>query len=240
MTMAWNSPEGRHCRRRPWHWPGGRLVLSLLLAPTFMLAGCIPGERAPRPTYWVLNPLPGVAEQPRFAIQLSIAAPAVPLGMAHERIAVRLGEQRLDYLADARWIAPLPTLLQHYLHRSLANRLLCDAVAPDGDHGARRFQLDWTLREWAVHYPHEDVAPRRQAAPQLRLEWLLSLREGDPARPQPATWHKRFAASRRAPANRKTALVSTWQALLQETTAQAAAALRAHWRARGIRPGCPE
>jgi cholesterol transport system auxiliary component len=141
-------------------------VLAVVLTALVGLAaaGCIHvGPAAPAPVdLYGLTPLaaavsaPAPPGSPRV---LTVGEPGAPGALAGDRLAARPDPHRLQYLAGARWIEPLPRMVQRLLVESLAasgrftavgrreaglaadirlatDLLAFEAVLPEGEEGA--------------------------------------------------------------------------------------------------------
>lgn len=196
----------------------------LVLLPLVLTACVSLKEPAPAPERYVLHPHQAAEEGAAPPARLVVAQPRVPPGLESDRIVVIRDGRRLDHLADARWAAPLPEVLQAFFHEALERRFpRLEAEAAPGGTGDLR--LGATV--WAFQAEYEGKA---DSPPRLRLAMTLRLQRAGDHR---TLARMRVARTARAASNRRTAVVAGLEGLLDRAFAQAVAGLWDQWRRGG-------
>lgn len=139
------------------------LVLFCLTAPV-ALGGCALLETPPPPLAQVLlDPAPPVSSRAggtetgteagtRTTLQLTVAEPAADSVASSDRISAVFNGFEVRYLADARWSAPVPRLLQRLFIDSLETAGYFAGVS-DGGSGMRSdIRLNTDIRRFGLRY----------------------------------------------------------------------------------------
>jgi len=195
-----------------------------VLLPLLLTACVSLKEPAPAPERYVLHPHQEAAGEAAPSARLVVGQPRVAPGLESDRIVVIRDGRRLDHLADARWAAPLPEVLQAFFHEALERRFprLEAEAAPGGMGDVRLGATVWAFQA--------EYAGKADSPPRLRLVMTLRL--------QRAGNHRtlaRMRVARTAPAasNRRTAVVAGLEGLLDEAFAHAVAGLWDQWHGGG-------
>ena len=178
-------------------------LLALMAALAMTACVSLPEAEAP-PQRYTLAPL--AAQESGSDLRVAVAMPEVPAGLASDRIAVLRSGGRMDHLAGARWVAPLPELLKDFLATSVENRLGATAW---GNQPAR-FRLVTAVRDFQAEYPEGDGRP-----PAVRVTLVAVL--WDQAKGQPVL-RRRLSDSRRLDENRLEAVTAGLEGLLKRLT----------------------
>jgi len=103
----------------------GRLAFLPFIATVALLAGCAPfQDDTPPPREYLLiasAAIPANVNTDRWPQPLAIERPEVAPGLDDPRIRIRRPGGELDHIADVRWAAPLPTLVEDALRRASAD-----------------------------------------------------------------------------------------------------------------------
>mgnify|MGYP006445148317 CR=1 FL=1 len=188
---------------------GRMLALAGVLA---MTTGCSPFQASgPAPREYLLSaPAGGVDESSLRGLPaaLAVARPTVPPGLDGTRIRIRRPDQRLDYIAEARWAEPLPDLIAHVQRDLLraSGRRVAQAGTESGNGDA--------VLELRMERFHPVYSDDLEAPPRLEVGLSLTLVDASTGR---AIARARAEAATRAQANRTGTIVSGLQRLLQKT-----------------------
>ena len=140
---------------------------------------------APREQIYVLQPavpaIPPPTATPAAAPVrgvLSVQRPLVQPGLETSRIALTRPGNRLDFFADSRWGAQLPTVVDAFATQSLLASGQFEMVAGSArGGGGAYFQLLLTVRHFEAQYEDET-----DAAPTARVTFECVLTSGTPRR----------------------------------------------------------
>ncbi|MFP4614839.1 MAG: ABC-type transport auxiliary lipoprotein family protein [Thiohalorhabdus sp.] len=186
-------------------------ALAALLIP-FLLGGCLslPEQEEPPALYRLNAPSPvGQASGEASAGELAVVAVEVPRmapGLGTDRIALIQDERRIDYFAGARWVRPLPELLQDYFVEGLGKDLPGIQGARAGEVHRADYRLRVAVRDFqAVYAGGVDKAPRVR----VTLEGSLEGPAGGETR-------LRRTRERKASSNRLEEVVGTLEELLAD------------------------
>jgi cholesterol transport system auxiliary component len=149
-------------------WTGARALAAGVLMAT---SGC-GGFHSDRPAAQVYT-LDPVTAQPgpdatRSAATLLVLRPQAAPGLDTENIALRRGDQRLDYYANSRWPAPLPDFLQSLAVEALRASGKFRSVHSDRSAFAADEVLQIEIRRFQAEYAGE-------GAPVVHVQLLATL-----------------------------------------------------------------
>jgi cholesterol transport system auxiliary component len=129
-------------------------ALAPALAGAALLAGCGGVFQSHERAALVYELRAGAVEPAavQVAATLVVAPPRVRPGLDTDRIAVTLGDRRLDAYAGARWSAPLGRLVEDLLLEGLRASGGWQAVLPERDAFAGRYLLETEIVEFEADY----------------------------------------------------------------------------------------
>jgi len=194
----------------------GPAALLMLVA----VAGCSPLQTSePAPTRYHLEP-PATPIAPASLAQLpqplAVARPAVAPWLDNDRIALLVGEHRLEHAADARWSAPLPALLRSLARATLSRGGGPLSVQPSQAPGARHILL---LEVEAFHAAYR---AGESQPPVVRVELVVSLRDTHRGETLAAV---RVSREERVEENRLARIVSGLERLFVDALVEATASI---------------
>jgi ABC-type uncharacterized transport system auxiliary subunit len=133
----------------------------LALAATLPLAACSGLFHSQTPTATVYELRAGAVPPATTSIAatLVVARPRVRPGLDSERIAVLLGDRRLDAYAGARWSAPLPDLVEALLVAGLRAGGGWQAVVSERGEFGGRYLLEPEITDFEADYSKGPGAP---------------------------------------------------------------------------------
>jgi uncharacterized lipoprotein YmbA len=207
-------------------------TLGLALLLPVLLAGCNPlRSSGPPPVLYLLTaPEAEVAAASvplaHLPESLSLARPEVPAGLDGDGIGVIREGRRLDFVAGARWAAPLPELLQ----RSLSGSLEAALGTPVTAASTAAHQL--AVRVDAFHPVYATTTDR---APELDVALTVTLIDARSGAPQALGQGRRVSLARE---NRLGVIIAELDTLLHEAFMEALAALDRALAEDGRRPQC--
>jgi cholesterol transport system auxiliary component len=139
----------------------GLALFPLLLVPAFCLAGC--GSllnSGPAPTRLLLKPaLPARTIDSPVNRQLAVARPTTGNAPAGDAIVVILHNREIRTLADARWTADVPFLIQRSLIDALEATGGLRGVGDDTTGLAADVRLLTDIREFGLRWAEDDSSP---------------------------------------------------------------------------------
>ncbi|KPV41020.1 hypothetical protein AN478_03550 [Thiohalorhabdus denitrificans] len=186
-------------------------ALAALLIP-LLFAGCLSlPEPEEAPALYRLNApppddRPSGEERAGESAMMAVEVPRVAPGLGTDRIALIRDERRIDYFAGARWVRPLPELLQDFFVESLGHGLPEVQGARSGEVRGAEYRLRVVVRDFQAVYPEGMDGP-----PRVRVTL-----EGSLERPEAEAIRIRRTRDRVAPANRLEAVVGTLEELLAD------------------------
>ncbi|MDR1947427.1 MAG: ABC-type transport auxiliary lipoprotein family protein [Desulfovibrio sp.] len=140
--------------------PAVLTVLLLLSVPVFCLAGCGLLNSGPAPTRLQIKPvLPARAVGPPVNKQLVVARPATGNVLAGDAIAVIFNSREIRLLADARWTADVPFLVQRSVVEALEATGGLQGVGDDTIGLAADARLLIDIREFGLRRATDDDVP---------------------------------------------------------------------------------
>ena len=151
--------------------------LCLLLFPMFVLAGCggilNPG---PAPTRLQLRPImPAQIAATPTQQQIVVGLPSAGRDLDTDQIALIFGRREVRYLADARWTAQTPSLLQRSYIDALTSSGVFRGVSDESAGISAGTKLISTVRGFGLHYEREGAVPTAEFEASFQL---LNLNDG--------------------------------------------------------------
>ena len=152
-----------------------RLFASSLLV--LILTGCggilDPG---PAPSRLQLRPvLPAQIAQTPVQGQIIVATPTAERDLDTDQIALIFGRREVRYLADARWTASVPALMQRSYIDTLTASGMFKGVSDEGAGIAAGLKLLSSVRSFGLHYAQEGDTPTAEFEASFQL---LDLSDG--------------------------------------------------------------
>ena len=188
----------------------------LLLSGLVVLAGCsIIKERAPRPSLYVLHPLP-------MGAGLSVSTPVPPTairepeiapGLNTEKIAVLKADRSLDFINNVEWPAQLDEVLESFIQESYEDALPLGAVVDKEHQSSADLELTTAVRDFQAEYSGFEA----NSAPVIRVTFVMTLQDRNERR----TLNK-FILTRAVPAesNTETAIVAAFEAATRDVVGE--------------------
>lgn len=193
-----------------------------------LLAGCVSllPESEPVSAYRLSSPEPHEWSGTEWTI-VEIEAPQAPRGLAGDNIAVVTNGQSLSYIAGARWISPVPGLVQNLIIDTFnaTQPGLAPARPDDGVRGDYELRLD--MRQFEAVYDEG-----ASAAPVVRVRLAARLIA---ERGRRFVGARVFSAEIRASANRTGAIVDAFDAATSEVSREIAS-----WTANAVSSQSPD
>lgn len=133
---------------------GNRFTGVILAA--LLVAGCgpiidLPGGGEPAPLY-ELRALDGAATVGASGIEwtIFIEEPSAPNSLRSDRLAVRPGNARIEYIADARWSDQLPRMIGRYVVESLENAGVRNVIGQEHIELRGDYRLKLDIRDFSA------------------------------------------------------------------------------------------
>ena len=197
-----------------------RPVAAALLALTVVLTACTGSllqSNAEAPETYRLHG-PALADRGgRLPLALVVGRPRAAATLDTDRVAVVRTASRFDYFAGVRWSEPAPQMLQQLLVNAFTADGRFAAVVAAPSRVPADLSLDVELRRFEADYPADG------AAPEVRVEMLVTLIETRPAR-RVASFLAVGAAS--AAENRRAAVVAAFEAATAQAVESAVSQVR--------------
>ena len=196
----------------------------IALIPILGLAGCISlppllgGMKEAKPeSIYTLHSGTAASAKPAMGNNIVVVPkPELPPGLETERIALSFeGGRRLDYYADAKWSAPLDSLLQNFVIDKVQQKLPGKVVGTQDLGGSAKYKLALKFNEFGPFYEGmPDKPPRLDvgvtvtviAAPKDTVKTQFTLKKSAPVE-----------------ANNLTTITGGLEKLLQDVTEEALA-----------------
>lgn len=197
-----------------------RPVAAALLALTVVLTACTGSllqSNAEAPETYRLHG-PALTERGgRLPLALVVGRPRAAATLDTDRVAVVRTASRFDYFAGVRWSEPAPQMLQQLLVNAFTADGRFAAVVAAPSRVPADLSLDVELRRFEADYRADG------AAPEVRVEMLVTLIETRPAR-RVASFLAVGAAT--AAENRRAAVVAAFEAATAQAVESAVSQVR--------------
>jgi cholesterol transport system auxiliary component len=158
-------------KKTPW-----KFALALIPAVPLFLSSCALLDR-PAPST-LITPRLSVPELPLFEtalpVQLTVTVPDAANGLQNERIALLFDEREIKFLADVKWEASVPDLIQRQLIRYLEASGAFSAVGSESAGLRSRYRLQSEVRRLHLCYAMGEEFPTAEI--RLRISVLETSR----------------------------------------------------------------
>lgn len=197
-------------------------VLIGMVCTALVLSGCVGKilqSKVDEPQTYVLQSSDVGTAKVAFPVQLSIAVPNAAPGLDTNRIAVLRNSNQLDYFYGARWGGTAPQIVQSFLVALLQAQQGYKNVVAESTRLDADYILDIDLRQFQAEYADDDAAPVIHVALWATVFEVKSRK---------AVATLRADAAVPAKDNRLSAVVTAFQAALQQTSVSVSEQLAAN------------
>jgi len=137
-----------------------KLVTAALMGSAFLLSSCISvlPENVPSTIYRLSTPEPS-GELRREAVIVGVQRPLTPRALSGDQIALTQANGELVFVSGARWITPVPRLMQDLIVESM-DAFEPGLIAARPEDGVRaEFELVTELRSFEANYVNGPDSP---------------------------------------------------------------------------------